>query len=121
MRSFARLKSSDDREFKEKRSTFNAQRSTPKSEKLQSFRRGERPWIYGRRLIQAPLQRYCSLSHIGGGAKWESRGLQNRYSRFRFPPPPVFIGENAKKSPRKAKVRHEVRHSPAVLTMFKAQ
>ena len=34
-----------------------------------------------------------------------------------FPPPPLFIGKNAKKSPRKAKVRH----SPAVLTMFKAQ
>src|SRR5437773_11506600 len=34
MRSCARVKSSDDREFKEKCSTFNAQRSTPKSEKF---------------------------------------------------------------------------------------
>src|SRR5207247_8755800 len=34
MRSCARVKSSDDREFKKKRSTFNAQRSTLKSEKL---------------------------------------------------------------------------------------
>src|SRR6266700_779917 len=34
MRCCARVKSSDDREFKKKRSTLNVQRSTPKSEKL---------------------------------------------------------------------------------------
>src|SRR5436190_23303547 len=34
MRSCERVKSSDDREFKKKRSTFNVQRSTAKSEKL---------------------------------------------------------------------------------------
>src|SRR6266700_658594 len=73
MRSCERVKSSDDREFKEKRSTFNVQRSTFNAqigEVCRGFRRGERRWIYGRRLIQAPLQRYCSLSDIGGVAKW---------------------------------------------------
>src|SRR5437899_27854 len=103
MRSCARVKSSDDREFKKKRSTFNVQRSTFNAQRstlnvqrstfnaqrstfnaqrstfnvqrsnrrsCRGFRRGERRWIYGRRLIQAPLQRYCSLSHIGGVAKW---------------------------------------------------
>src|SRR5438093_10887917 len=75
MRSCARVKSSDDREFKKKRSTFNVQRSTFNVQRsnrrsCRGFRRGERRWIYGRRLIQAPLQRYYSLSHIGGVAKW---------------------------------------------------
>src|SRR6058998_913843 len=73
MRSCARVKSSDDREFKKKRSTFNVQRSTFNVQRstfnvqrstfnvqrsnrrsCRGFRRGERRWIYGRRLIQAP-------------------------------------------------------------------
>src|SRR2546430_14166628 len=37
--------------------------------------RAKRLCIYGRRLIQAPLQRYCPLWNNGGGAEGEERGL----------------------------------------------
>ena len=45
----------------------------------EALKRCERLSLYARRLIHAPLQRYCAFLQLGGVAKWEDRGLQNRF------------------------------------------
>src|SRR5205814_4830194 len=94
MRCCARVKSSDDREFKKKPSTLNVQRSTPKSEKLSrlSPRRASMD-LRSALDTSAATTILFALAHRRGSQVVRSRSAKPLFAGS-IPAPASFIGKN---------------------------
>src|SRR5205814_8803051 len=85
--------------FQSKRPTPNAQRPTLNfrgshhhSTDHQSPHTNHIDWYESLRRVDTLCSHVTLIPRTNGGvAKWYGRGLQNRYSRVRFPPPPLLL------------------------------